>query len=112
MKIVWILNGCGLESGSITGSPLRFQAVSSRWQALAAEPEQHLVTTSGGEAMLRRMGCTLPATRLPAAQRELSPCATDSRCIVSTQCGRRNRFRSSISGNRPGRVAKNSHSQN
>ncbi|NLF22422.1 MAG: glycosyltransferase [Lentisphaerae bacterium] len=67
MKIVWILNGCGLESGSITGSPLRFQAVSSRWQALTAGPEQHLMTTSGGEAMLRRMGCTLPATRLPAA---------------------------------------------
>ena len=67
MKIVWMLNGCGLESGSITGSPLRFQAVSSRWQGMTAGPEQHLVTTSGGEAMLRRMGCTLPTTRLPAA---------------------------------------------
>jgi glycosyltransferase involved in cell wall biosynthesis len=67
MTIVWILNGCGLESGSITGSPLRFHAVSSRWQTLVAGPEQHLLTTAGGEAMLRRMGCTLPATRLPAA---------------------------------------------
>ena len=53
MKIVWMLNGCGLESGSITGSPLRFQAVSSRWQGMTAGPEQHLVTTSGGEAMLQ-----------------------------------------------------------
>ena len=67
MRIVWVLNGCGLESGSITGSPIRFQAISSRWQRLAERPEQMLVTTAGGERMLRNMGCALPVMRLPAS---------------------------------------------
>lgn len=67
MKVAWILNGCGLESRSITGSPIRFQAVSSRWQAEVNGLAQTLVTTSGGERMLRNMGCALPAVRLPAS---------------------------------------------
>jgi glycosyltransferase involved in cell wall biosynthesis len=67
MKLIWILNGCGLQNDPISGAPIRFQAVSSRWQAMTPGPEQHLVTTSGGETMLRNMGCSLPATRLPAA---------------------------------------------
>lgn len=67
MTITWILNGCGLESGSITGSPIRFQAVSSRWQASRTGVVQTLVTTSGGERMLRKMGCAMPAVGLPAS---------------------------------------------
>lgn len=67
MKVVWILNGCGLESGSITGSPIRFQAVSSRWQASQTGLNQRLITTSGGERMLRKMGCAMSAMRLPAS---------------------------------------------
>ena len=67
MKIAWLLNGCGLESRTITGSPIRFHAVSSRWRALHPEIEQTLVTTSGGEQMLRRMGCELKVVRLPAS---------------------------------------------
>jgi glycosyltransferase involved in cell wall biosynthesis len=67
MNVAWILNGCGLESGSITGSPIRFQAVSSRWQESVAGLTQVLVTTSGGERMLRKMGCAMPALRLPAS---------------------------------------------
>jgi len=68
MKLVWILNGCGLEDGTITGSPLRFHAISSRWQRQVAEFSQCLITTSGGAEMLRRMGSEVPvAQRLPAA---------------------------------------------
>ena len=67
MRLAWILNGCGLESGSITGSPIRFQAVSVRWQASVVGLLQTLVTTPGGERMLRKMGCALPAVRLPAS---------------------------------------------
>jgi glycosyltransferase involved in cell wall biosynthesis len=63
MRLVWILNGCGLESGTVTGSPLRFHAVSRRWQD-KAEVEQSLVTTPGGAEMLRRMGSTVPVSRL------------------------------------------------
>lgn len=67
MRVVWILNGCGLESATITGSPLRFHAVSRRWQEKEAVT-QSLVTTSGGAAMLQRMGSTVPvACRLPAS---------------------------------------------
>ena len=67
MQVVWILNGCGLESGSITGSPIRFQAISSRWQRLPKGPAQTLVTTSGGQGMLRNMSCELPIVRLSAS---------------------------------------------
>lgn len=67
MDVVWILNGCGLESGSVTGSPIRFHAVSSRWQAARPGLEQVLLTTSGGERMLRKMGCVLQSVRLPAS---------------------------------------------
>lgn len=67
MQVVWLLNGCGLEAGSITGSPIRFQAISSRWQRLEKGPEQTLVTTSGGQQMLRNMACELPIVRLPAS---------------------------------------------
>ena len=66
-KIAWLLNGCGLESLTVTGSPIRFCAVSSRWRASHPEIEQTLVTTSGGEQMLRKMGCGLPVVRLPAS---------------------------------------------
>ena len=67
MRVAWILNGCGLESESITGSPVRFQAISSRWRASQPGLDQALVTTVGGERMLSKMGCTLPVVRLPAA---------------------------------------------
>ena len=65
MKVLWILNGCGLEGGSITGGPVRFHEISRRW--LAKGVEQHLMTTSGGETMLRGMGCELPMTHVPAS---------------------------------------------
>lgn len=63
MRLVWILNGCGLESGTVTGSPLRFHAVSRRWQ-VKPDVSQSLVTTPGGAEMLRRMGSTVPVSRL------------------------------------------------
>lgn len=63
--ILWILNGCGMESGSITGGPVRFHEIARRWQATGAW-QQTLQTTAGCEAMLRRMGCALP-TRLTRA---------------------------------------------
>ena len=66
LSVLWILNGCGMESGSITGGPVRFHEVSRRWQQ-AGEVEQALLTTAGGEGMLRRMGCTLPMHRVCAA---------------------------------------------
>ena len=65
MRILWILNGCGLEGGGITGGPVRFHEVSRRWQG--RDCEQRLMTTSGGEAMLRGMGCALDAVRVPAS---------------------------------------------
>ena len=67
MKVVWILNSYGLDSGAITGSPIRFHAVSSRWQREVPGIEQVLVTTSGGERVLRSVGCTLPIVRVPAS---------------------------------------------
>lgn len=65
-SLLWILNGCGMEAGSITGGPVRFHEISRRWQA-RGELGLHLMTTAGGAGMLRRMGCTLPMTRVPAA---------------------------------------------
>lgn len=67
MHIVWILNSYGLDSGAITGSPIRFHAISSRWQNEVPGIKQVLVTTSGGERVLRSVGCTLPIVRVPAA---------------------------------------------
>ncbi len=67
MKIAWVLNSYGLDSGAITGSPIRFHAISSRWQRERPELEQVLITTSGGERVLRSVGCTLPAVRMPAS---------------------------------------------
>lgn len=67
LTIQWILNGCGMEAGSITGGPVRFHEISRRWAGDATRPAQRLMTTAGGEGMLRRMGCTLPMTRVPAA---------------------------------------------
>lgn len=62
-KILWILNGCGLVSNSITGGPLRFFEVSRRWQA-RPDIEQSLLTTSGGEKMLSSMGMTIPTLKV------------------------------------------------
>jgi glycosyltransferase involved in cell wall biosynthesis len=62
-KILWILNGCGLVSNSITGGPLRFFEVSKRWQQKESI-EQSLLTTSGGEEMLKSMGMDLPITQV------------------------------------------------
>ncbi len=67
MKIVWILNSYGLDSGAITGSPIRFHAVSSRWQRCRPDIEQVLVTTSGGARVLRSVGCALPLVEVPAS---------------------------------------------
>jgi glycosyltransferase involved in cell wall biosynthesis len=66
LAIQWILNGCGLEAGSITGGPVRFHEVARRWRR-QAEATQRLMTTSGGEGMLRAMGCDLPVTTVRAA---------------------------------------------
>lgn len=64
-QILWILNGCGLEGGSITGGPVRFHEISRRWQEFGCE--QKLMTTSGGETMLRGMGCSIPSSVVPAS---------------------------------------------
>lgn len=55
-----------MESGSITGGPIRFHEIALRWQRTAGL-DQFLLTTAGGEGMLRRMGCTLPVHRAWAA---------------------------------------------
>ena len=67
MKIIWMLTSYGLDSGAITGSPIRFHAVSSRWQKSVSELEQVLVTTSGGERVLRSMGCCFPMVQVPCS---------------------------------------------
>lgn len=67
MKIVWILNGCGLVDNSITGGPLRFHEVSARWAKARADFEHLLLTTSGGAGMLHKMGCQFPVDLLPAS---------------------------------------------
>ena len=66
VHILWILNGCGMQAGSITGGPIRFHEISRRWQRADAF-EQTLMTTGGGEGMLRRMGCALPIRRIRAS---------------------------------------------
>ena len=65
-SLLWILNGCGMEAGSITGGPVRFHEISRRW-TVRGEVDQLVMTTAGGEGMLRRMDCTLPMFRVPAA---------------------------------------------
>ena len=64
-SILWILNGCGLEGHGITGGPVRFNEISSRFSGYGHT--QHLLTTSGGRAMLRDLGCKLPMTVVPAS---------------------------------------------
>ena len=59
-SILWILTGCGLEGKGITGGPVRFHEISSRF-ASNGHP-QHLLTTSGGKEMLSSLGCILPMT--------------------------------------------------
>ena len=65
--LLWILNGCGMESGSITGGPVRFHEISRRWLCREGGERQQVMTTAGGAGMLRRMGCTLPLIHVPAA---------------------------------------------
>jgi len=67
MKIVWIMNGCGLVDYAITGGPLRFHEVSSRWAQAQPDFNHILLTTSGGAGMLSKMGCTFPVQLLPAS---------------------------------------------
>jgi len=50
MKVLWILNGCGLEGRGITGAPVRFHEISSRWAKQGVE--QQVMTTSGGVELL------------------------------------------------------------
>ena len=64
-SILWILNGCGLEGLSITGGPVRFHEVSSRFAGFGFR--QHLLTTSGGKVMQTALGCDLPMTIVPAS---------------------------------------------
>lgn len=66
-SIQWILNGCGMEAGSITGGPVRFHEISRRWQEAYPEVKQHLMTTPGGRGMLSGMGCKLPMTLVSAS---------------------------------------------
>ncbi len=90
MNIVWILNGCGLESRSITGGPVRFHEVSRRWTG--PDVRQTLMTTSGGEAMLRGLGCALETVRVPAALfLKSEPCRAFrlwSYLVSSASCGK------------------------
>ena len=67
LTIQWILNGCGLEADSITGGPVRFHEISRRWADGERLLKQRVMTTAGGKDMLRRMGCTLPMTQVPAS---------------------------------------------
>lgn len=59
-SVLWILLGCGLEGKTITGAPVRFFEISSRWQSIGVK--QHLLTTSGGLEMLKGMGLSIPST--------------------------------------------------
>lgn len=54
MKVLWILNGCGLEGCGITGAPVRFHEVSRRWAQLGIE--QFVMTTPGGDQLLTTLG--------------------------------------------------------
>jgi len=65
MRLVWILNGCGLKVEGITGGPLRFHAVSRRWAEKGCD--QRVLTTSGGKGQIHNMGSTLPTQTLPAS---------------------------------------------
>jgi glycosyltransferase involved in cell wall biosynthesis len=63
---LWILNGCGVVNDSVTGGPTRFHEISKRWKRTGIA-DQQLATTCGGATMLRRMGCDLPITLVPAS---------------------------------------------
>ena len=64
-SILWVLNGCGLEGRGITGAPVRFHEVSKRFTAFGHL--QHLMTTSGGKALLTSLGCKIPMSTVPAS---------------------------------------------
>lgn len=64
-SILWILNGCGLESHGITGAPVRFHEISKRFRDKGLS--QHMLTTFGGKEMVRALGCELPYTIAPAS---------------------------------------------
>ncbi len=66
MKILWILNGQGIDHSSTSGAPKRFQAVSSRWQRLNPRIKQVLLTTAGGKSVTSRAGCDFDAVIFPA----------------------------------------------
>ncbi len=66
MRVLWILNGCGLEN-SVTGGPVRFHEVSSRWGRFAEELEQELMTTAGGEGLCEDLGSRIKRTVVPAS---------------------------------------------
>lgn len=65
MKILWVLNGCGLEGRGITGAPVRFHEVAKRFSEMGAE--QLVMTTLGGREMLKSLGCQLPMEVIPAS---------------------------------------------
>jgi glycosyltransferase involved in cell wall biosynthesis len=66
MRIVWILNGCGLVKDVITGGPIRFHAISKRWLENNCN-DQIVLTTSGGKGLINKLGNTLDTQILPAS---------------------------------------------
>ena len=66
VDVFWILNGCGLEGEGLTGGPVRFHQISRRF-AGRLRGGQHLLTTTGGRDMQRKLGCSLPMTLVPAS---------------------------------------------
>lgn len=64
-RVLWVLNGCGLEGRGVTGAPVRFHEISRRFAERGVA--QHVMTTSGGVALLRGLGCALPMTVVPAS---------------------------------------------
>lgn len=66
MKIIWIMNGCGLVKDVVTGGPIRLHAISSRWNN-KENVDQILLTTIGGKGLAERFGSILDMKVLPAS---------------------------------------------
>lgn len=65
MKVLWILNGCGLEGREITGAPVRFHEISRRFAARGVD--QQVMTTPGGAMLLETLGSKEPRVVVAAS---------------------------------------------
>jgi glycosyltransferase involved in cell wall biosynthesis len=90
-RILWVLNGCGLQGTGLSGGVLRFHEIARRWWRDGWR-DQALLATEGGIGVLRPMLNPLPVARVPAgivARREFTRLQRPWSYLVSSVCAPR-----------------------